>query len=66
MVEHLGNEQLVYLAMPGAMIPDSTETKAVTARVAPDAVARPGQRLTLAVDTAHLHLFDAATDKRLE
>ncbi len=65
-VEHLGNEQLVYLNMPGAMIPETTETKAVTARLAPDVIVRPGQRLSLAVDTTRVHVFDATTGKRLE
>ncbi|HUY76881.1 MAG TPA: sn-glycerol-3-phosphate ABC transporter ATP-binding protein UgpC [Ktedonobacterales bacterium] len=64
-VEHLGNEQLIYLNMPGAMIPETSETKAVTARLAPDVIVRPGQRLSLAVDTARVHVFDAETTKRL-
>ncbi len=64
-VEHLGNAQLIYLTMPGAMIPESSETKAVTARLAPDVSVRPGARLSLTVDTSRTHLFDAASGQRV-
>jgi multiple sugar transport system ATP-binding protein len=63
-VEHLGNEQLVYLRIPGAIVPEAAETKGTTARLEPDVVVRPGDRLTLAVDTARIHVFDPVTTKR--
>ncbi|MEO7003163.1 MAG: sn-glycerol-3-phosphate ABC transporter ATP-binding protein UgpC [Ktedonobacterales bacterium] len=63
--EHLGNEQLIYLQMPGAMISDTAETKGVTARVAPDLIVKPGERLTLSVDTSKTHLFDPTSTKRI-
>jgi multiple sugar transport system ATP-binding protein len=63
-VEHLGNEQLVYLRIPGAMVPEAAETKGTTARIQPDVHVNPGERLTLAVDTSRLHVFDPATTRR--
>ena len=67
-VEHLGSEQLVYLKLPGAMIPElvkaEKETQGSTARLAPDAHVRPGERITLAVDTSKIHLFDPASSTR--
>jgi multiple sugar transport system ATP-binding protein len=77
-VEHLGNEQLIYLQTPGAMVPE-TAAKAretaddagavalgtsVVARVDAGTRIAPGDRVTLAVDVAHLHLFDPATTNR--
>jgi multiple sugar transport system ATP-binding protein len=78
-VEHLGNEQLVYLQTPGAMVPETvakaretaSDTGAIT--LGPSVVARvetrvrvsPGDRVMLAVDVAHLHVFDPATTIRL-
>ncbi len=64
-VEHLGNEQLIYVQAPGAVISDTTETKAITARVAADAQIQPGERVTLAVDPSKLHIFDPQTTQRL-
>ena len=63
--EHLGNEQLIYLQMPGAVISETAETKGVTARVAPDLMVKPGERVTLTVDTSKVHLFDPTSTKRL-
>jgi multiple sugar transport system ATP-binding protein len=63
-VEHLGNEQLVYLRLPGAMVPEASETKGSTARIAPDVHVKIGDRITLAVDTRRLHVFDPATTNR--
>jgi multiple sugar transport system ATP-binding protein len=37
-----------------------------TARVEPHTTARPGRRLTLAVDPAHFHYFDPATGMRVD
>ncbi|HLY31391.1 MAG TPA: sn-glycerol-3-phosphate ABC transporter ATP-binding protein UgpC, partial [Ktedonobacterales bacterium] len=64
-VEHLGNEQLIYLQMEGVLVAENTETKGVTARIAPDAQARPGEHVSMAVDTSRVHIFDGATGKRL-
>ncbi len=68
-VEHLGNEQLVYLQVPGATISATTAksaetTGAVTARIGPGVQVRPGEPITLAVDVAKLHLFDPTTTQR--
>jgi multiple sugar transport system ATP-binding protein len=57
-VEHLGNEQLVHLQVPGALIPEGAETRAVTARLSPDMSVRPGDRLLLTVDLDRVHVFD--------
>jgi multiple sugar transport system ATP-binding protein len=64
-VEHLGNEQLVYLSVPGSKAPVGSESNgAVTARVAPALIVRAGETLTLAVDADRLHIFDPSTTKR--
>ena len=64
-VEHLGNEQLIYLHAEGAVVSETAETKGVTARVAPDVVIRHGERVALAVDPLKVHLFDPETTRRL-
>jgi multiple sugar transport system ATP-binding protein len=77
-VEHLGNEQLVYLQASGAILPEATAPareatdKAGAIELGPSVVARldagtrlnPGDRVTLAVDLARLHVFDPATTQR--
>jgi multiple sugar transport system ATP-binding protein len=64
-VEHLGNEQLVYLHVPGTIASKSAETGgAVTARIPPATLVRPGERMTLSVDVGRLHVFDPATTNR--
>jgi multiple sugar transport system ATP-binding protein len=83
-VEHLGNEQLIYVQLPGTVVPETvraakeqaaetdsgggaavaTAAPASTARLAPTVRVSPGQRVTLAVDTSKLHLFDPATTNR--
>ena len=65
-VEHLGSEQLIYVQLPGAMVPETAETKGSTARLPAGASAKPGESVTLAVDVAKIHVFDAATGKRFE
>ncbi|HEX6797992.1 MAG TPA: sn-glycerol-3-phosphate ABC transporter ATP-binding protein UgpC [Ktedonobacterales bacterium] len=65
-VEHLGSEQLIYVQLPGAMVPETAETKGSTARIPTAATVRPGERITLAVDTTKIHVFDAATGNRFE
>ena len=57
-VEHLGNEQLVHLRMPGVLVPEGAELRAVTARVAPGAQIHSGDKLPLTVDTGKVHVFD--------
>jgi multiple sugar transport system ATP-binding protein len=85
-VEYLGNEQLVYLRLPGIVLPEAvkeakeaaaaeiTDTgggtavataPAATARLGPAVRVAPGERVTLAVDTSALHLFDPATTSRI-
>ncbi len=66
-VEHLGNEQLVYLTIPGAMVPEAAaeaETHGSVARLPSTAPVQIGQTLRLAVDTDRLHIFDPATTNR--
>jgi multiple sugar transport system ATP-binding protein len=65
-VEHLGSEQLVYVQLPGAMVPETAETKGSTARIPAAASVKSGERVTLAVDVAKIHVFDAATGNRFE
>jgi multiple sugar transport system ATP-binding protein len=64
-VEHLGNEQLVYVRIPGAVVSDAAETRGSTARLDADSEIRVGQRVTLAVNTGKLHLFDPTTTQRI-
>jgi multiple sugar transport system ATP-binding protein len=63
--EHLGNEQLVYLRLPGAYVPEQAETKGTVARIGPDVRITPGDRITLRLDTSKLHVFDADTKQRI-
>jgi len=77
-VEHLGNEQLVYLQAPGAILPESTAPAreatdaggaialgpSVVARLDAGTRVNPGDRVTLAVEVACLHVFDPATTQR--
>jgi multiple sugar transport system ATP-binding protein len=55
-VEPLGNEIFLY-AHAGAV--------RVTARVPPQPLPEPGRPITLAIDVARLHFFDADTEKAL-
>ncbi len=78
-VEHLGNEQLAYVKVPGLVLPQAAaaareaEAAAPGAAIAPSATVRldpevrvrPGERVALAVDTSRLHLFNAETQERI-
>ena len=80
-MEHLGNEQLVYVRLPGALLlershgsseqgVDGDEGSAVvaatsTARLASGIGVALRERITLAVDMAKVHLFDPVTTARL-
>ncbi|GGD53514.1 ABC transporter ATP-binding protein [Pseudoxanthomonas indica] len=55
-VEPVGNEVFLNLAYG---------TQALVARVAPNAMPRAGEQLRMAIDGAHLHLFDAESGRRL-
>lgn len=63
-VEHLGNEQLIYIRIPGAMVPEQAESGGTTARISPDVRVNTGQRITFKPDTSKIHIFDVATTKR--
>jgi multiple sugar transport system ATP-binding protein len=63
-VEHLGNEQVVYLRAPGMMASKGTDGASVTARISAGADLKPGAQVTLQPDLAHLHVFDPATGQR--
>ena len=56
MVEHLGNEQMVY-----GMLAD----KQVLARVDARTPIRPGDEIELYFDMHHLHLFDPTDDRSI-
>jgi multiple sugar transport system ATP-binding protein len=62
-VEHLGNEQLVHLSVPGALVPEGAEERSVTARLEPSLIVRVGDQLALAVNLAKIHVFDPQTTK---
>jgi multiple sugar transport system ATP-binding protein len=62
-VEHLGNEQLVHLTMPGVQVPEGAETRLVTARLAPDVPLQIGDTVPLTVDMDKVHVFDPETRK---
>ncbi len=64
-VEHLGNEQLIYMQSAASRTSESSEVKGVTARIAPEAIVRPGDTVAIAFDPARVHLFDVETTKRL-
>ena len=68
LVEALGSDVLVHLATdaPSVTVSDAFDGEDVpetrlTARLAPDVVARVGDRLRLNVDAARLHVFDPET-----
>ena len=63
-VEHLGDSQLVYLHIPGAMVPETAETQGSTARISAGVPIKVGQKIALSVDTSKVHVFDPATTKR--
>ena len=55
-VEPMGSEIVLY----------ATEGEDMVARVAPQAVPRPDERVRLAFDTSRVHLFDAGTGRALQ
>ncbi len=55
-VEPLGSDTLIHFSCGGATL---------TARVPPQTRPAPGETLTIGVDPARLHLFDAATERAL-
>ena len=62
-VEHLGNEQLVHLTVPGAMAPEGAESRAITSRLEPSLAVRIGDTLPLTVNLAKIHVFDPQTTR---
>jgi ABC-type sugar transport system ATPase subunit len=64
-VEHLGNEQLIYLRIPGALTSSETHGEMSIARVPTSARLRMGEAVALAVETSRLHLFDPVSGQRL-
>ena len=60
-LEHLGNELLAYVRIPGAITSDTAETQGTVARLPAKADVTIGQTVALAVDTGALHIFDPAT-----
>ncbi len=64
-VEHLGNEQLLYLHMPGQWAHEQGASRTSIARIPPHAQVRIGETISLAVNTARLHIFDSMTTARV-
>jgi len=64
-IEHLGNEQYVYLRLPGAIAADTADSQVSVARLPADASVRVGKTVRLAIDPDALHIFDPATTNRL-
>jgi multiple sugar transport system ATP-binding protein len=79
-VEFLGNEQLIYVRLPGTLLPEPVRAAKegidkvaevdggaaiATARLGAAARVEPGAPVRLAVDTGKLHLFDPVTTNRL-
>ena len=64
-VEHLGNEQMVYVRLPGAVVPETVTTQGSVVRLPATAHVNPGDRITLTVNTEEMHLFDPETTNRL-
>ena len=60
-LEHLGNELLAYVRIPGAITSDTAETQGTVARLPAGADVAVGQTVALAVATGALHVFDPAT-----
>ena len=65
-VEHLGNEQYVYLRLPGAVATDTEETQTSVARLPAEAKVAVGERLRLSADPDALHVFDPTTTRRMD
>ena len=77
-VEHLGNEQFVYVTVPGATaieaaaVAREADADAGASAGAPGVIVRldtkarvqPGERIALAMDAEHVHVFDPATGNR--
>ncbi|MGH2485409.1 MAG: ABC transporter ATP-binding protein, partial [Ktedonobacterales bacterium] len=63
-VEHLGNEQLLYLSVPGQAALDGAETRSTVARVAADVGVRVGDTISLAVNAGRIHVFDPSSTSR--
>ncbi|WIG60851.1 MAG: Maltodextrin ABC transporter, ATP-binding protein MsmX [Ktedonobacterales bacterium] len=63
--EHLGNEQLVHMQIPGALMLGAAETQGSTVRLPPHVRVQPGDHIMLTVESAKLHLFDPTTTNRL-
>jgi multiple sugar transport system ATP-binding protein len=77
-VEHLGNEQLVYAQAAGVVVPEAaarareSDADAAGKATGPSAVARldagihvaPGERVALSVAADHVHVFDPASTNR--
>jgi multiple sugar transport system ATP-binding protein len=55
-VEHLGSELLIYM---------TAGSKSVTARLDPRSDAHTGSQVTLHIDAAYMHLFDAETGRAI-
>ena len=64
-VEHLGNEQMVYVRLPGAVVPETVETQGSVVRLSAGAQVNPGDLVSLSVNTEEMHFFDPETTNRL-
>jgi multiple sugar transport system ATP-binding protein len=64
-VEHLGNELLVYLRVPGLLSTEDVQSQSAIVRLSAATIVHVGEALALAVDTSKLHVFDPLTTHRL-
>ena len=74
--ELMGSEILLYLIANRVVVDEELASKKnividrsgeqkLTARVSPRSTARNGDTITVAIDTARMHLFDKETEKRI-
>ena len=59
--ELMGAETYLYLAFEG--MEDATNNKNVIARVSSRSTAKPGDKITVAIDASRIHIFDKDTEK---
>jgi multiple sugar transport system ATP-binding protein len=64
-IEHLGNEQVIYIRTPGATVPQAAETQSSTVRLPATARVHVGDTVALALDVTKIHIFDPATTEKL-
>jgi multiple sugar transport system ATP-binding protein len=64
-VEHLGNEVLVYFQAHGLLSTEEVQSQSAIVRLPAATLVHVGEALSLGLDTAKLHVFDPSTGQRL-